>query len=140
MIEVKLTGLADLGNAIQQLTPALERKLVRHCIREAMKVILEEARNRVPVDTGNLKNKLTIKTARAKSKYTYRMSLTVKKGAYYVSMVELGHFARDGKTWVPAQAFMTPAYEAKRNEVVEIFAQTFREGLPAVVEEVRRSA
>ena len=60
---VSLTGNKHIDLMFQTLEPKLKRKALRQGTRAAAKVVLEKAKSRVPVDTGNLLRTMKVRSA-----------------------------------------------------------------------------
>lgn len=155
-IETKLTG--DMMAGFDKLLAAAGESTLRAAGFAGAAVIRDEAKQRVPVDTGVLKANIIVKRAEEKSdantKQTYLV--TVRKGkfnaegdAFYFTFVEFGHSYVSRKTnkkqtWKShraamaleygtakkgARPFLRPAYEAKKKEAVDAMRDRFAEKL-----------
>ena len=144
VIEAKLTG--DLFSGLNKLLGAQGEQLLRAGGFAGAEVFQSEAVQLVPVRKGIIKRNIIVKRIEEKSNgatlQTYYV--TVRKGkfnvegdAFYWRWVEYGHsFVRrkkNGITWkahreamqleygsssAPAQPFMRPAYDRKKNDAI----------------------
>lgn len=134
MIDVKVKmNVSEIVMELEKLEKKIQKKLVRKAMREGAKVLLEEARARVPVRTGNLKKSLGINTRTKKGNVIMyvspRRGKGVKYDGFYGQYVELGHvLKRKGKVigHVPPHPFLRPAFEAKGEEAVRVFSKTLK--------------
>lgn len=140
---MKIAGLDDL---IESLVAAGDAKttgkVLRGAMRKGAKLVLADARQRCPVDTGALRASLKI---RMKSKKDLVMA---KVGAgekdfvgkvFYAPMVEFGHFSgRASNKWgkprkhVAAHPFLRPAFEATKGQAEAEIAKALRGHLEAM--------
>jgi HK97 gp10 family phage protein len=100
---VNIAGLAELDALLKQLPAKIESNIMRGALRAGQKVILDEAKARVPVDQGHLKNSIRIAYRAKSSKFGWvRMHLVAgSKKAYNAHWVEYGtasHYTGTGKT------------------------------------------
>lgn len=89
MAEIHVSGLADLQKALDQLPVKIERNIMRGAMRAGSKVMAEEAKQQVPVDSGDLRNSIKVTTRARRG----QVSATVRAGdkkAFYAHMVEFG--------------------------------------------------
>lgn len=158
MIEIKTSFSADITAALQKLTAATGEATLRATGYAGAKVFLDEAKRRVPVDTGTIRDNIIVKRAEEKSDgaklQTYLV--TVRSGkygrngdAFYWRFVENGHsYVRrnpksgKGANWkahreasrveygsssAPAQPFMRPAYESKKEDAMQAMRERLAE-------------
>lgn len=96
MIDVKITGLAELQAMLDQLPAQIEKKLMRGALRAGQRMVLEQARQSIHNLTGDLAASIRV-TTRARNG---TVTATVKAGskvAYYARFVEFGtsqHYIR----------------------------------------------
>ena len=89
MTDIAISGLKELDAALQDLPAKIEKNVLRGAMRAGAKVMLDAARQQVPVKTGALRDSLTLKSGYQRG----RVTGTVRAGnskAYYAHMVELG--------------------------------------------------
>lgn len=144
-----------IKKALSKLPSAIQDKVVVGATRAAAKVIADEAKERVPVDTGLLKISIDIAKAKKadtqnghvkfyvvpKSKIALTAKATlsdgrsakvkVKQFAWYAHMVEFG------KSHSKPQPFLRPAYENSAEKSVKAFQDY---ALARVDKEIRKLA
>jgi len=145
-VRVKMNAEEIVMN-LEKLEEKIQKKLVRKAMRAGAKVLLEEAKARVPVKTGNLKKSLGINSRTKKGNIVMYISPREGKSAkydgFYGRFVELGHILRErckGKRGkiikhISPKPFLRPAFEAKGEEAVRVFTKTLKEE----VEKIGRS-
>lgn len=69
MAEIEVHGLAELQKVLDSLPAKIEGKLMRGALRAGQKVMLDEARLKVPVDDSDLKKSLRISFRRRSQKF-----------------------------------------------------------------------
>ena len=100
---VIVTGDEALDKLLATLTPKLQKKLIRQATRKSAKnIVLPEARNRVPVDTGDLEESLTVKAIK-RSRNKIGSMVATKDGffsgdQFYGGMIEFGTKERTQKS------------------------------------------
>lgn len=62
MSEVRVKGLRELNSFLQQFPAKLEASVLRSAMREGAKEIEEDAKARVPADTGRLRDSIRVTT------------------------------------------------------------------------------
>lgn len=108
---IQVLGLRELGVAMQGLSDDMRTKVARQAVAAGAGVVRKAARDKAPVDSGNLKASLIMKRVKDTS-LTEEYIVTPRKGktrdgkdAYYARFVEFG------TVQAPAQPFMRPALE-----------------------------
>jgi len=133
-IEAKISGIDELNRMLNEIgSPKIEKKLVSQSLRKAAKVVLKEAKNNVPVNTGTLKKSLGIVAERQRG----REKKVLKVGAradqrwrgYHGHLVEYGVPARG----IPAQPFLRPAVQTKFEEFLKEYMDSLDDGITKVV-------
>jgi HK97 gp10 family phage protein len=126
-VTVKVDGLSALGKRMQGLSEDVNNRIARAATAAGAAVIRKAAQAKVPVDTGNLKKNVIVKRLpKGESSLTSEHIVTVRQGkltdkqkgsglqdAFY------GRFVEFGTAKMPAQPFMRPAFDEKKQEAVE---------------------
>ena len=116
IIKLDTTGLDEIAAKLDMRTEQV--------LKSAAFQIEAEAKDRAPVDTGNLKNSIKARRVNAKE---YRVDV----GAEYGVFVELGHLTKPFRKsygvqrFVAAQPFLTPAVEKVRQHLDTLFKRLF---------------
>lgn len=149
MISIQIEGQKELARTFAELGKATKSKIGLRALVTALTPILDGARSRVKVDTGNLRDSLGFKVVKFRSG---NMSAIIgpRKGFRkdgrlahkYGHLVEFGHFTRKpsgvsvktktGKTkresggsqkFVPAKPFLRPAFESGKHRAAKDIAR-----------------
>jgi HK97 gp10 family phage protein len=130
---IVVTGVKEIDRALKELEPKIQRKVLRQAMRSGMKLVYQEAVQRVPILSGLLKKNVKL---RAMKRSRNRQGLLVqiksdpgfyktsKAGnvAWYPAAVEFGHGT------VPPHPFMRPAYDIKGPEARDTTMRELLEG------------
>jgi HK97 gp10 family phage protein len=149
---INIAGGKALAEFLQTLPLKLERNIMRSALGAGARVIVNEAKNNVPVDAGDLKASGKVVT-NSKRGYVEANARFGSKKAWYGRFVEFGtapHLikgknggmlkftARDGKsvetpqvshTGAKAKPYLRPALDSKAEEASRAVANKIRERL-----------
>lgn len=128
-IEVKIEGMKEVENALNQLPKAAGKSALRTALRKAAKPIAPAAKAYAPVRSGKLKDSIKIMTTVKKSqqgevKDPKLPHVFVGSTAPHAHLVEFGHaIVRNGEIVGQASphAFLRPAWDENKNTVLENF-------------------
>lgn len=90
MSEVRVKGLSELNQFLQQLPAKVERNVLRGALRAGAKPVRQEAQARAPVDTGTLRAGIVIKGSRGKPGTVAVKVVATGKHAYIAPWLEYG--------------------------------------------------
>lgn len=139
---VDISGLGDkrLSAKLAQLDLKVQKKMVRKALRKAGRPVLEEARARVPVDTGRLRDGLFLRaTKRKRGTFGVEVAMPLRadlgisanaKG-YYPAVIEYGAENH------PPQPFLRPALDANKERAIRIVADFVRSEISSAVADGR---
>lgn len=122
MADMQLEGMDDLLRKIEDLGRQ-GSKVENKALKRAGKVILEEAKNNVPVKTEKLKKGLKLSGIKNKNGSKYVL-VGIQKSDN--SEVFYGKFLEFGTSKMAARPFMGPAYESKKEEAKEIIKEELK--------------
>jgi len=130
---IEIDGLDELIEAFGRLPDEANVFLMKGA-NEAGGVVLEKAKAKVPVLSGNLKSKLKLGAAKISSKYPFRVFAKITApGAGYMVPLELGHkmvlFKRVTDRRVEEKPFLRPAADESKQEVADILTKYLNEAL-----------
>ena len=146
-ITVRVDGVNEVLVALGKLGPRLEGKVLRQAARKAGKVLLADAKSKVPVDTGGLKRGLKLRAQKGKRGriamrvmtptreelarlYPDRAQEMLDSSWYFPAAVEYG-YTRRGVTKPPAgflrASFTENVEKAKTLMRAELYAGLERE-------------
>lgn len=110
---VIVTGDVALDRALRELEPALAKKLSRKTTRRIAKdIVLPAARDRAPVDSGDLEESLTVRAIK-RSRYRFGHMVTCGEGVFkgdqfYSGFLEFGTKPRFQKANSKYVGFVKP--------------------------------
>lgn len=145
---LKLTGFKELADAMRELGPRVAKNTLRRAVSAAATEVRNEARNRAPVDTGEMRRDIMVKRERdtkgeMSAKYSVfvltgkksrikGMRRNVDRNSFYWRFMEFG------TSKMAAKPFMRPAYEAKKEDAVRIIGEKLDEGIQKAAAELAK--
>jgi HK97 gp10 family phage protein len=142
--EIHIKGGRELQKFLDTLPARLEANIMRSALRQGAKVVLEEAKQNVPVQDGKLRDSLKVSTRMRKGVAT----ASVRSKLFYSRFVEYGTkphtIAAKKGGWLSfggffaksvehpgatAKAFMRPALDSQAQEALNAVAQQIRKRL-----------
>lgn len=119
---VKVEGLKELEKALQDLPRANAKAVLRRTLKEAGQPVAKTARSLAPVDEGYLRESIDVS-----SKLSRRQARLHKKQSPVEMFIGPGpdpaaHLQEFGTVDHVARAFMRPAWDQHKNEVLETIA------------------
>lgn len=144
-MEFRIDGVEKVADMLESLSDSVQKTLVWDSATKAMEPVVEEARSKCPVDSGNLKESIGLKRIKMKGRF--------KKGLIVVSVgprhgfdwaysganrnhkpfkygipVEYGHVNKKGG-YVPGKNFMRESYFNQRESIVMRFNNELRKNV-----------
>lgn len=145
-VRIRTEGFAELAERLKQLGPRVAKNALRRAVSSGAAVVRNDARSRAPVDTGEMKKDIQIKREKDErgsfmAKYAVfvrsgkksRMSgraRDVQKDSFYWKFLEYG------TSKMPAQPFMRPAFEARKEEALKVIGEKLDEGIQKAAREL----
>jgi HK97 gp10 family phage protein len=145
--EINIKGGKELQELLNTLPVKLERSILRGAMRAGAKVILDEAKNNVPVQSGDLRDSLRISTNARRGKVTASVRSGNKK-VFYSNFVEYGTAAHSitaksggalsfGGVFTKSvnvagarpKPFLRPALDTKSTEAINMIGEYIRKRL-----------
>lgn len=128
---VRIEGLRELGNALKEVDSRVQKRIARSATAAGARVIANEAKRRVPVDTGRVKK--NIRTANLKPNQPglqeaavgVRVKGKTKDSAFYWTQLEFGNVK------MAPRPFIRPAFESKKQEAAERIKDQLKKRLDA---------
>lgn len=125
---IQIRGGEELAAALESLGPAMEKKILRSAMREAAKPILDDAKRRAPVLTGQLRKSLKIRAIKRNRKGQVGVVISTAKG-FFKGDEFYGAFHEFGTKRMPARPFIRPAFEANKALSITIVGEAVKLGL-----------
>jgi len=153
-----VSGLTELLAALKALPEKAARNALRGAVYAGAKVIVDEAKSKAPVYTGDvskghpppgtLKRSIIMKQIpEASNLYKQTFYVTVRHGKKYQKQGKDGSKSQDAYYWrfvefgtqkMAARPFLRPAFEAKKMEAIEAIKKRLAERIDMAVRELYR--
>lgn len=126
-VTVKVEGLRELGDRMKGLSEAMNNRIARAATAAGAVVIRDAAKQKVAVDTGNLKKNVIVKRLpKGESPFTSEHIVTVRQGkltkkqkAAGLEDAFYGRFVEYGTAKMPARPYMRPAFDQNKEKAVQ---------------------
>ena len=148
---MKVEGLQEILNAMEQIKDELKGDPLRASLRKGLTPIVDQAKANAPVDEGRLRDAIKTRPLPADdipSGFSDGQELFVlssrKKdpdapdNAWYWHFVEFDSKTKSGRV-VPAKPFLAPAFDSKRREAVQAFITEMRAQLEKNVKRINKA-
>lgn len=164
---MKLTGLDGVLKTLKSLPPELVSKRggpIRTALRRGAIVIRNEAKLRVPVDSGELRDSLTVTRGKppldgkgerylvraggismrqyVKNKFNIRKGRATQVSAKSYEVEDMpavyGRFLEYGTSKMPARPWMRPAFASKASEAIRTIEREMVAGIDRIVKKLAR--
>ena len=135
-MSMSIMGGQELDNKLQRLGSKVVKKHLTKALRAGAKLILADARSRVPVLSGKLKRSLAVRIGK-KRRGVHEKTITVRPDSK--KEPDLVTFGKDGKRYFypaaveygtrkrKAKPFMRPAFDSQKQKAVKaIMAQLLK--------------
>jgi HK97 gp10 family phage protein len=145
----KVTGLEGVRDGLLSLEDKIARRLLRTALKNVGNFWVEAAKSHCPVDSGDLRDSIAAKVSTRKGK---AKTLGLPTGSVTVGPMFGTGGRSDGKKSVPAAVygmfvefglrnkkrypkhpFLRPTFDSTKETVVEVFADTLRNGLEGAI-------
>jgi HK97 gp10 family phage protein len=126
MPSVKIMGAGELEDALRTLEPKVAKRVGGRALKAAGELIADQARTRVPVDTGRLEDSITVSLTTAKSGER-RGVIGFKRG----HGSRIAHLVEYGTVKTPAQPFIRPAIDDKAEDAIALMGGMLWRGIEA---------
>ncbi|WP_345993761.1 HK97-gp10 family putative phage morphogenesis protein [Sulfurimonas sp. HSL-1716] len=154
MVEATLIGEDEMLNVLKNFSHNVQKRLMRQAVRSGAKVIMEDIKRRVPVDTGSLRDSLDVVKRKSKDKNEIYYSVLpraskkktkkfkLKDGTRWKIKGEVAagwyaHFVEFGTSHSAPHPFMRPAI-SKADEALEQVKKTLQKGVSNEFERSKR--
>ena len=133
-VTVEIEGLRFLAQQLENLEAKAQRKVLRGAVRKAARPVMKEMRAKVPVDEGETKRAIAQSVKVKRSIAHVDIGIRRKAKGRPGSRV---HFIEFGTVHQPAQPFMRPALDTKKNEAVKRLGEALKEEIDKVTAKAR---
>jgi HK97 gp10 family phage protein len=142
LITIKLDGRKDCEEALNELTNATARNVLRRALMAAGEPVKATAQDLAPVMTGQTKEGLVISTqlSRRQRKSNPKQSAVEVYVGVSGRRASFAHLAEFGTSHSAPQAFMRPAADANTSNVIRIFLEHLKAETDKALARARRKA
>lgn len=130
MAKNSILGLRGLDKALRALEPKLARQQLGNAVAAGARVVRDEAKARVPIETGLLKESIVVRRPRG--------TLGQAVVGFLSPVSRRAHLTEFGTSRSRAKPFMRPALDTKADAAIRKIADTLRRGLDRLARSVRR--
>lgn len=137
-IDIRVLGDRELQRKLNRVVDKVQKKIVRHALREGGRPVLANAQAKVPTGEGRLKASLKLRARRARRgefgvevRTGTRQELGIPASAtgYYPASIEYGWtHARSGLP-IPARSYMRAAADEQRVRALGIIGREIGRGI-----------
>ena len=139
-MKVKIEGMKELNRSLKKLGE-VPQKHVTSSVKKGMNVAYKSAKNKSPIDTGELKGgiKMVGEPSKIKGKKVYQIVFDRSKNdifqkrnkqgkvvGYYPASMEYGFFARNGR-YIPGYHFLKKSLEENSTKVTKVIVETMQD-------------
>jgi len=144
---IELRGFAELREKLQQLPDKLAAKVLAKAMKAAFQPVLDDAKAKVPVDTGALRDSLRIAFRRGGRGEPMRVGIRIGSsskvkqaglakavfgGTTKAPPARRWHFIELGTADLAAHPFLRPALDANQGRVLSILKTEIAAGLAEI--------
>ena len=152
MNEVEVKGLRELMRALEQLPKEIQGKPTMTALRAAAKPMREDARAKVPQDTGTVLKNIVVARSKVHNgkNFVWGVVLRVKKmtrrqrqaaaagGNPLAGDPFYWKFLEFGTSKLPARPFLRPAFEGNKTGAVDIIKNRMAKAIEAAARKLNR--
>ena len=134
-VTADVKGAVDRGirEDILAMPENIRGQALQNAIRAGLRMIMNEAKRRVPVKSGNLRKSIRISTRVGKGYGDSAAALKAGgKGAKHAHLVEFGHVKGKGKAAAAAKPFMRLAFAAGADAAIDRLRNSLRQRLQRI--------
>jgi len=128
MLEMKITGLREVDNALKQLPLKLQRKVLSQAASAGATVIKKEAKRLAPVQTGTLKKSIVAKKKKGSKAWFPIYLIGPSQQGWYGRLVEFGWMAK-GARFIPGTRWLTKAADNSYKKAIQKVQDVLRKNI-----------
>lgn len=115
---VHVKGAKELEALLKRLPERVAKRVVNNGLRAGARIIRDDAKARVPVDTGELQDSITVATVRGKVKVGFKPPASRR-----------AHLTEFGTENQAAQPFMRPALDSRGTDAIKKIGEVMGKGV-----------
>lgn len=120
---VKISGIPEIQKKFEALPAKMQRKLLRSAMTKVARIVVAEAKARVPVDTGELRKSIKVAGlagGRGAGLAARGGGKAAPIGKRVRATTPYAHIIEKGRKNAGAQPFLAPALESKESQIREL--------------------
>ena len=146
--EFTITGADDIEKILSKMPYQLARRSMLSAFRKGAGMVRDDAKTRVPVDSGRLKKDIALRVpprALRKTKETVLVLGVKKPSSRRAHLTEFGTGPRYQESTgrytgsSPAKPFLRPALDSKGQRAAQIITDTLWENIQTIARQLRRN-
>jgi HK97 gp10 family phage protein len=126
IVQMEWRGLADMDKLLQRLGPDIANKAGQKAANMAAKVIVDEAKRRVPVDSGDLRKSIVVRAD--KKRYQGEGEVVAVMG-FRKPHSRRAHLTEFGTSRSRKQPFFIPAMESKSQDALDKLEEVLQKAI-----------
>jgi HK97 gp10 family phage protein len=142
MLTIKMDGLKDCEEALNELTNATARNVLRRALMQAGEPVRAAAESLAPVRTGKLKQGIvtTTQLSRRQRKSNPKQSAVEVYVGAGGDRASFAHLVEYGTSDTAPKPFLRPAIDANQSEVITSFVDILKAEVSKALARARRKA
>jgi HK97 gp10 family phage protein len=128
-VVTSIRGIKEMETLLQALGVQVARRVGTSALRAGAKPIVEDAKRRVPVDSGALRDSITISTGDRHLKAGVGDDQVAIFIGFEKPTSARAHLTEFGTRHAPAQPFMRPAMDANHQAALDEMAKVLKRGI-----------
>ena len=126
MADVKIRGAAEMERLLKLLPERVAERVTKNALRAGARVIRDEAKDRVPVDTGDLRDSVVV---RSPTRGQRKRGAALVVVGFEKPVSRRAHLTEFGTQHQPAQPFLRPAVDEGGNKAIDAIGKNMGRGI-----------
>lgn len=136
---MKLDGFKELHDTLGQFKKGTERAILRRTATKALAPFVERAKQLAPVDDGHLRDSIVIGNSLTKNARREAKRDPVQGVRVFAGTSDRNGVPREYGTWrTQAQPFMRPAFDATKDQMLDIVKVELRADIEKTAKRVKK--
>lgn len=137
-VDFKIEGAKEMERVLRELGPDVANRVGRQALRAGAKVIIDEAKRLVPVDSGALRDSIAVREDR-KLKASVGHEIGVNIG-FLKPASRRAHLIEFGTSKSPAKPFMRPAMDSQAPAALDQMGKVLARGIDREAKKLAKPA
>jgi HK97 gp10 family phage protein len=130
-VTFRIEGMAEIERAMKELGERASNRIARSALNRVGTVVVRAAREKVPVDSGDLKRAITKRLRRHRS-WSHRQILLIgvqTPTSRRAHLVEFATKTETGAIRTRPQPFLRPAMDENEGKILQVMQDAMRRGI-----------